>query len=65
MPKSVHIATPNPTLEERAKDLRIPKARQKELRELVNEFMATRFSRDQAPVRTMEPEKRRKSASAA
>jgi hypothetical protein len=65
MPKSVHITVPSPTLEERAKDLRIPKARQKELRELVNQFMATRFSREEAPLSSMEPEKRRKSASAA
>lgn len=65
MRKPIHITTPWPTQEEMERHFPISKGRQKALRELVNEFMATRFSREQAPVNSMEAGKRRKSASAA
>jgi hypothetical protein len=65
MRKPIHITAPRPTLEERAKQLRIPKARQKELQALVDEFKATLSNWKEAPTNSIEPEKRRKRASAA
>jgi hypothetical protein len=43
----------------------IPKARRKELQALVDEFKALLSNREEAPVTSIEPEKRRKRASAA
>jgi len=65
MPKSVHIAAPRPTLEERAKRLRIPKARQKELQVFVDAFMAQHSLQEEVPAASIKPEKRPKRASAA
>jgi hypothetical protein len=65
MRKPIHIAAPRPTLEERARRLRIPKARQQELQILVDEFKAQLSRREEETVTSIEPEKRRKSASAA
>jgi hypothetical protein len=65
MRKPIHINAARPTLEERAKRLRIPKARQKELQVLVDEFEAMLSNREEAPINSIEPGERRKSASAA
>lgn len=65
MPKSVHITAPRPTHEQMVRYLRIPKARMKELQALVDEFKARLSIREEAPVTSIEPEKRRKRASAA
>ncbi len=65
MPKSVHITAPWPTLEERSKRLPISKARRKELQVLVDEFKARLSDQKEASVNSIEPEKRRKRASAA
>jgi hypothetical protein len=65
MRKPIHIAAPRTTLEERARQLRISKARQKELQALVDEFKARLCNRERAPASSREPEKRRKSASTA
>jgi hypothetical protein len=65
MRKPIHIASPEPTLEERVKHLRVPKARQKELQVLVDEFRAKLSDQEQSSPGSMKPEKRRKSASAA
>jgi hypothetical protein len=65
MPKSVHITTPRPTLEEWAKHFPISKKSEKALESLVNEFKAMHRTREDEPVSSIEPEKRRKSASAA
>jgi hypothetical protein len=40
MPKSVHITTPPLNFEEEVRRLRIPKARQKQLREMMDEARA-------------------------
>jgi hypothetical protein len=45
--------------------LRISKARKKELQVLVDEFKARLSHREEAPANLIEPEKRRKRASAA
>jgi hypothetical protein len=65
MRKPVHITTPPPTLEEMEKRFRIPKGRLKELQALVDDFKATLLIREVAPANLIEPEKRRKRASAA
>ena len=65
MPKSVHITAPWPTQEEMEKSLRISKARKRALKPLVDEFKAKLSNREDAPVTLIEPEKRRKRASAA
>ena len=65
MPKSVQIAAPRTTHEERVKQLHIPKAHEKELQALVDEFKAMLSDREETLVNSIEPEKRRKRASAA
>jgi hypothetical protein len=65
MRKPIHITTLPPTLEEMEKRFRIPKARKKELQELVEEFKSTHLVRDMAPPNLIDSEKRRKRASAA
>jgi hypothetical protein len=65
MPKSVHITAPRTTHEERIKQLRIPKMRERELQALVDEFKAKLCNQEETRVTSIEPEKRRKRASAA
>jgi len=65
MRKPIHITAPRPTLEEWAKHFPISKARKKELQALVDEFKANHSSREDEPVSSIQPEKRRKRASAA
>jgi hypothetical protein len=65
MHKPIYITAPRPTLQELEKHFRISKARKKELQVLVDEFKATLSKREEAPVSSIEPEKRRKRASAA
>ena len=65
MPKSVRITAPRPTLEELEKHFRISKSRKKALQVLVDEFKASFSNQAEAPVTSIEPEKRRKRASAA
>jgi hypothetical protein len=65
MPKSVHITAPRPTLEEMEMHFPISKASEKALQMLVEEFKAQLFHREEIPVTLIEPEKRRKRASAA
>jgi hypothetical protein len=65
MRKSIHITAPHPTLEERAKHLRISKASEKALQALVDEFKTQLSRQEDAHVTSLEPEKRRKRASAA
>jgi hypothetical protein len=65
MPKSVHITAPWPTQEEMEKSLGISKARKRALRPLVDELKARLSILEETPVNSIEPEKRRKRASAA
>ncbi|MGB6721662.1 MAG: hypothetical protein WBE72_12770 [Terracidiphilus sp.] len=65
MRKPIHIRAPRPSLEERAKQLRIPKASERALQKLVEEFKAQLSRQDDKPENANEPEKRRKRASAA
>ncbi len=65
MPKSVHITAPWPTQEEVEKSLYISKARKRALRPLVDKFKAQLSRLEEVPVTSIEPEKRRKRASAA
>jgi hypothetical protein len=65
MSKPVHITTPWPTPEELAKRFPISKASEKALQALVDEFRATLSNREEVSVNFVEPEKRRKRASAA
>lgn len=65
MPKSVHITTPWPTQEEMEKSLHISKARKRELQPIVDELKARLSKLEEAPATSIEPEKRRKRASAA
>ena len=65
MRKPIHLTAPPPTLEEMEKHFRISKARKKELLLLVDEFKAMHSNREHEPVSSIEPEKRRKRASAA
>ena len=65
MRKPIRITAPWSTLEEIEKRFPVPKARKKELQRLVDEFKATLSNREEAPVGLIEPEKRRKRASAA
>jgi hypothetical protein len=65
MPKPVHITAPRPTLDEWAKHFPISKASEKALRALVDEFKAMHSNREDGRVNSIEPEKRRKRASAA
>ncbi len=65
MPKSVYITAPRPTLEEFEKSQGISKARKRALQPLVDKFKAKLSRWEETPVETVEPEKRRKRASAA
>lgn len=65
MRKPVHITAPPPTPEEWAKHFPISKRREKALRALVNEFKAMHPNREDETVTSIDPEKRRKRASAA
>jgi hypothetical protein len=65
MPKPIHITAPWPTQEEMVRRLRISKARKKELQVIVDEIRARLSEQERAPMTSMEPEKRRKRASAA
>jgi hypothetical protein len=65
MPKSVHITAPWPTQEEMERSLGISKARKRALKPLLDELRAKLSIREEAPVNSIEPEKRRKRASAA
>jgi hypothetical protein len=65
MRQPIYITAPRPTLEELEKHFRISKARKKELHVLVDEFRAMLSNREEAPVTSIEPEKRRRRASAA
>jgi hypothetical protein len=65
MPKSVYITAPWPTLEEMEKSLHISKGRKKALQPLVDKFKAKLSIMEETPVNSIEPEKRRKRASAA
>jgi hypothetical protein len=65
MPEPIHITAPRPTLEEWEKHFPISKARKRALQALVDEFKAMHSNRENEPVSSIEPEKRRKRASAA
>lgn len=65
MPKPVQITAPPLSQEEMAKRLRIPQARQKELQLILDEARAKFSSQLKEPTESVEPEKRRKRASAA
>jgi hypothetical protein len=65
MRKPIYITAPRPTQEEMVRHLRISKARKKELQMLVDEFKARLSHQEEATVNLIEPEKRRKRASAA
>jgi hypothetical protein len=66
MPRPVaHITAPWPTQEEMEKSLGISKARKRALQAIVDELKAKLSNREVAPVTSIEPEKRRKRASAA
>ena len=66
MPRPVaHITAPWPTQEEMEKSLGISKARKKALKAIVDEFKAKLSNQNEAPVTSIQPEKRRKRASAA
>ena len=65
MRKPIHITAPRPTPEEWAKHFPISKASEKALQALVDQFKATLSGREEAPANLIEPEKRRKRASAA
>jgi len=65
MPKSVHITAPRSTLEEMEKSLGISKARKKALQPLLNQLKSKLARLEEVPVTFIEPEKRRKRASAA
>ena len=65
MPKSVYITAPRPTQEQMEKSLGISKARKKALQPLVDELKAKLSILEEIPVNSIEPEKRRKRASAA
>jgi thiamine pyrophosphate-dependent acetolactate synthase large subunit-like protein len=66
MPKSVTITAPRPTYEEVAKSLGISKRRQKAIDEMAEEIIKQLRANESATIRTVvEPEKRRKRASAA
>ncbi|MDR3753093.1 MAG: hypothetical protein P4K93_05205 [Terracidiphilus sp.] len=66
MPKSVYITAPRPTAEEVAKSLGISKRRQKEMEALAEKLIKQLLARERAEAASaIEPEKRRKRASAA
>jgi hypothetical protein len=59
-----HITAPWSTPEEIEKRFPIPKARRKEFQAFVDEFKALLSHREEVPTTSIEPEKRRKRASA-
>jgi len=65
MTQPVYITAPWPTLEEMEKRFPIPEARRKEFQALLDEFKALLSNREEAPMASIEPEERRKRASAA
>jgi len=65
MPKSVHITAPWPTQEEMEKSLGISKTRKRALQPLVKRLKAELARIGETPAASIEPEKRRKRASAA
>jgi hypothetical protein len=65
MRKPIHITAPRPTPEEWEKHFPISKASEKALQALVEEFKAGLSHQNESPVNSIEPEKRRKRASAA
>jgi hypothetical protein len=66
MPSSVHITTPIEPLETRIKELRIPKARQKQLRAMMDEARARMAREEQARSEAqIVPEEKLQNASAA
>jgi len=66
MPKSVYITSPRPTSEEVAKSLGISKRRQREINAMAEELIRQLRAKERAAESTaVEPEKRRKRASAA
>jgi len=66
MPRPVaHITAPWPTQEEMERYYPVSEARKKALQVLVDEFKAKLSSREETSVTLIEPEKRRKRASAA
>jgi len=65
MRKPIHITTPWSTLEEIEKRFPVSKASEKAIKALVDEFKAQLSHREEEPVNSIEPEKRRKRASAA
>jgi hypothetical protein len=65
MAKSVHITAPPLSREEMAKRLHISQARQKELQAILDEAEARFSGQLEERAESVEPEKRRKRASAA
>ena len=65
MPKSVHITTPMPTSGELARRLRIPKARQRALAALAEEYVKKLEAEKKAAEPAIEREEKRTNASAA
>jgi sulfur transfer protein SufE len=65
MPKSVHITARRPTFEEMEKSLHISKARKRALQNILDELKTKLSTRVEANLSPVEPETRRKRASAA
>jgi hypothetical protein len=65
MRKPIHLTAPPPTLEEIERLFPISKARKKALLDLVEEFKAHYLRTKDASANSINPEKRRKRASAA
>ena len=65
MRKPIHITAPWPTLEEMEKLFPISKASERAIQALVDELKAQLSHREEESVNSIEPEKRRKRASAA
>ncbi len=64
MPRPIHITTPIEPLETRIKRLRIPKARQKELRAMMDEAWARQAAeRGRSPNDSVQPGEKPESAS--
>jgi hypothetical protein len=65
MRKPIHITAPWPTQEEIERRFPVPEDSRKELQTPMDEFKAMIAAREVAPKESVNPEKRRKSASAA
>jgi hypothetical protein len=65
MPKPIHITAPRPTQEEIETLFPISKASEKAIKAHVEEFKAKLSNQEEATATSIEPEKRRKRASAA